>query len=169
MTFSHVSYNVTNAALEQNHTKAIDKRARSGSLHLHIFLPQFVLLSISPRNPSCDPFLGYKCQGQSHDSQPSQATIKLASKVNVVKNWGNLPWIRFNKNIHCITQSEAVGNNAVSPLQESAGPTQPVGPAGSARTHPACTLSLWASSWLWQLTKSSCYYMGLAYILQTFL
>lgn len=82
MRFIHVSATV----LEENHTEAIDERARSGSLRLHISQPQFVLLSISPRNPSCDPFLGNKCQGQSHDCQPSQATIKLASKVNVVKN-----------------------------------------------------------------------------------
>lgn len=64
----------------------MDKEAKSGSLHLHICQPQFVLLSFSPREPSCDRFLGNKCLGQSHDCQPSQATIKLASKVNVVKN-----------------------------------------------------------------------------------
>lgn len=62
-----------------------------------ISLLQFVLLSVSPRTPSCDPFLGNKCQGQSHECQPSQATIKLASKVNAVRNWGNLPWLPFNK------------------------------------------------------------------------
>lgn len=47
-----------------------------------------------------------------------------------------------------ITQSEAMGNNAISQLQESAGSTQPVGPAGAARTHPAYRLSPGASSWL---------------------
>lgn len=60
--------------------------------------PRFVLLSLSPRSPSCDSFLGSKCQGRSHDCQPSRATIKLASKVNAVKkSWGNLPWLPFNK------------------------------------------------------------------------
>lgn len=34
--------------------EALDKEARAGSLHLHIFQPQFVVLSFSPRNPSCD-------------------------------------------------------------------------------------------------------------------
>lgn len=71
-----------------------------------ISLPQFVLLSISPRNPSCDPFLGNKCQGQSHECQPSQATIKLASKVNAVRNWGNLPWFPFNKKKNLLHNAE---------------------------------------------------------------
>lgn len=84
-------YNVSTAVLAQNHTEAICERARSGGPRLHISRPQFVLLSILPRNSSCDPFLGNKCQGQSHDHQPSQATIKWP------QNWGNLPWLRFNK------------------------------------------------------------------------
>lgn len=76
------------------------------------------LLGSLPRNLSHGPLLGNKCQGQSHRSLQSQTSIKLASKVDAVRNLGNLPRPPFNKSYY-INQSAIWDNNVIIPKQES--------------------------------------------------
>ena len=75
-------------------------------------------------------------------AKPSHHKIDLKSLLSQKLTQPAMGSILIKKKyIYYITQLEAMGNNAISTVQESAGRIL-VGPPGSTGTHPACTLTL---------------------------
>lgn len=89
--------NVTTRVMEQNHTEAIVKMAGQVAFTRISFSLNLFWSAFHQETHHVTFSWAINVLGQSHECQPSQATIKLASKVNVLRNWGNLPLLPFNK------------------------------------------------------------------------